>query len=325
MEAVLVEKELEMDTLETKTLLGYSIDIFEISEFKKYYDYNTDKFTDFARGAFLKAISIPPAYFLEQPKETQEELLCNKLDLVGVQKKYAGLSVVVISKDNQILNATKMKTNEVEMRYEAISSIEDIEGIVWERSLIKDGYICGYLVCGTVSGKAYNRAIFVDLPILFNKPTSIHQGFVKLASPDMPIQKDMIYYTSTEEVDYNDYQHIALAIEDTMNSMQKDLISVDKEEKKEIYREALEVVCRLIELKVMPKSLLNPVFNYINKDLESCSITTLTTQYLLQALILFDNNVKALKQVNALREAKSIIDALHKEEWSNRREVVDSE
>ena len=119
-----------METLETKQLLGYTLEIFEIGEFKEYYDEHTTQFNDFARNQFLKAISIPPAYFLEQPAETQEELLCNKLELVKVQKKYQGLSIIVVSQGNEILNATKIKTNEVEVQYESISSIEEVENIV---------------------------------------------------------------------------------------------------------------------------------------------------------------------------------------------------
>ena len=49
-----------METLETKQLLGYTLEIFEIGEFKEYYDEHTTQFNDFARNQFLKAISIPP-------------------------------------------------------------------------------------------------------------------------------------------------------------------------------------------------------------------------------------------------------------------------
>lgn len=308
-----------MENIETRELLGYTIEIIDIKDFKEYYDEHIECFNDFARNAFLKAISIPPAYFLEQPEETREELLCNKLDLVQVQKKYAGLSVVIISEGNQILNATKMKTNEVDARFEAISSIEDVEGIVWDRSLVKDGYKCGYLVCGTVSGKGQNRIISIDLPILFNKPTIIHEGFLELANPKMPVEKDMIYYTETEIVDYSDYQHIQLAVEAKLEEIDKTLQSIDDEDKRVILRESLDVLCTLIDEKVMPKSLLLPICRFLDND----EFDALTTKKLLKALISFDNNVKTLKHINALRGAKPIIDRLYWGEWCNEKESED--
>lgn len=300
-----------MNTLETKELLGYTIDIFEIGEFKEYYDSHTSMFNDFSRSAFLKAISIPPSYFLEQPDDTQEELLCNKLALVGVQKKYQGLSIVVVSKDNTILNATKMKTNEVEMRYEAVSSIEDVEGIVWSRSLVKDGYICGYLVCGTVSREGYNKALFIDFPILFNKPTLLHEGFFKLANPNMEVEKDMSYYELTEEVDYAEYQHVALAISDKLTAglSLKEPIEVGGESDITILKEGVEVVCTLIEEKIMPKSLLNSVVKILDERIEIGQ--PLTVNSLVETLILFDESVKSLKQVNGLRDSLNKIKSLY--------------
>ena len=295
-----------MDTLETKQLLGYTIEIFEIGEFKEYYDEHTKNFNDFSRSAFLKAISIPPSYFLEQPEETQEELLCNKLELVGVQKKYAGLSIMVVSQGSEILNATKIKTNEVEVLYEAVSSIEDVEGIVWTRSLVKDGYLCGYLVCGTVSREGYNRAIFIDFPILFNKPAIIHEGFIALANPKMIVEKDMMYYDNTETVDYGDYQHIALAINDYLKNIDKDVLAIDKSEDTLILREPVDAICTLIEEKVVPKSLLFHIAGFLDKRLEEGK--ALSVHSLLEAIVSFDNNVKSIKLINALRGCKNTIE-----------------
>jgi len=301
-----------METLETKQLLGYTIEIFEIGEFKEYYDAHTTHFNDFARSAFLKSVSIPPSYFLEQPDETQEELLCNKLKLVEVQKKYQGLSIIVVSKGTEILNATKIKTSEVETRFEAVSSIEDVENIVWNRSLIKDGYICGYLVCGTVSREGYNRALFIDFPILFNKPTIVHEGFIELANPKMPIEKDMIYYTDTQVVDYNDYQHIALAIEDFCQQIDTSILSVDKEEDQPILKESVEIICALVEEKIVPKSLFFHIVGFLDKQFEDGYEFTINN--LVKAVISFDNNVKSLKQINGLRMCKDVIKKLYQEE-----------
>lgn len=312
-----------MDTLETRKLLEYNIDIFDIQEFKEYYDEHIDNFTDFARNAFLRAISIPPAYFLEQPSETREELLCNKLELTQVQKKYAGYSIVVVSSGSQIVNATKMKSVEVDAKFEAVSSIEEVEGIIWNRSLIKDGYSCGYLVCGTVTGKGQNRAIFIDLPILFNKPTKIHEGYIELANAQMPVEKDMIYYTDSRDVDYFDFQHVALAIEDAKNNIE-DVKTIDEEDSNVILRESMEVLCNLIELKVIPKSLLLPICKFMNNNEIGLS-KALTTQNLLKTIIAFDENVKTIKQINAIRGGKDIIDRLYKDVWSNNREIEEGD
>ena len=301
-----------METLETKQLLGYTLEIFEIGEFKEYYDEHKSNFNDFARNAFLKAISIPPSYFLEQPEETQEELLCNKLELVGIQKKYQGLSIIVVSQGSEILNATKIKTSEVEVRFEAVSSIEDVDDIVWSRSLVKDGYICGYLVCGTVSREGYNRALFIDFPILFNKPTIIHEGFIELANPKMTVEKDMVYYTSTEVVDFSDYQHIALAIDDFRTNIDTTEPSLKDEEDAPILKESVEVICSLVEEKVVPKPLLFHIVGYLDKQLEDGGEITINS--LIKAIIVFDNNVKSLKQINGLRGCKDVVNRLFREE-----------
>lgn len=301
-----------MNTLDTKELLGYTIDIFEIEEFKEYYDENINRFNDFSRSAFLKAISIPPAYFMEQPEETREELLCNKLELVKTHKKYEGLSIIVVSQGNQILNATKIKSYDVETKFEAISSIEDVEGIVWTRHMIKDGYICGYIVCGTVSKEGFNRALFIDLPVLFNKPTILHEGFIELANPRMDIEKDMIYYTDTQTVDYLSYQHIALALEDAKEQIDINTKSVNDTESVDILREPTQVILELVDEKVVPKSLMSGLINYLDKKVEDGYI--LTDIRVLKALIAFDENVKNLKAVNNLRSSKDTIQRLYKAE-----------
>ena len=46
-----------METLETKQLLGYTLEIFEIGEFKEYYDEHTTQFNDFAR---IRAVEVFP-------------------------------------------------------------------------------------------------------------------------------------------------------------------------------------------------------------------------------------------------------------------------
>ena len=84
----------------------------------------------------------------------------------------------------------------------------------------------------------------------------------------------------------------------------------------------LEVTCQLIEEKVVPKSLLNPICKFISKNGE---FSDLTTKTLLETVIAFDNNVKSLKQVNALRSAKKTIDYLWEDDWRHPREVGETE
>lgn len=288
-----------------RELLGYKIETFNMHDFKEYYDENTNRFNTFSRSAFLKAISIPPSYFLEQPEETQEELLENKSNLMEVQPKYTGWDIIVVSKGNEIVNAGKIKSVEVEMRFEQIASIEDVDNIVWDRTYHKDGFISGYLVCGTVSKEGYSRILTIDLPILFNKPTTLHEGFLKLANPKMDVEKDMVYYTCSSDVDYNDYQHIQLAIVDKLNNM-PEMVSLDREDSKLITREPVAVICELVDEKVIPKSLLNPIAKYIDGQIdEGKPITNISFT---ETCILFDQNVKSLKQVNGLRSCKDYID-----------------
>jgi len=296
-----------MIDIEKKKLLGYDIETFNMHNFKEYYDDNFNRFNTFSRSAFLKAISIPPSYFLEQPEETQEELLINKSNLMEVQPKYTGWDLIVVSKGNEIINVSKIKSNEVEMRYEQIASIEDVEGIVWDRTYHKDGFIGGYLVCGTVSKEGYSRILSIDLPVLFNKPTTLHEGFLKLANSKMDVEKDMIYYTRSSEVDYEEYQHIQLAIEDKLNNIPEET-PLDKEESVEITREPVAVICELVDEKVVPKSLLTPMAKYIDAQIEDGKIITNTS--LVEACIVFDQNVKSIKQVNSLRDCKSYIDCM---------------
>lgn len=307
-----------MDTLETRELLGYKLETFSICEFKEYYDTNKDKFTSFALNAFLKALSIPPSYFLEQPVETQEELLINKLALVKMQSKYKGFSILVISNDNQILNATKIKSNEIEVRFEYVSSIEDVENVTWNRTFIKDGYINGFILCKE-KRNGFNRALFIDLPLLFNKSAIIHEGFIELANPNMSVEKDMIYYTNSNIIDYEDFQHIKLAIEEAFVKI-KDIPDVNEEQDKIIYRDPMEVICNLADMKVIPKSLIQPIYKYVSEILEEKGEQIFNTSFVLNVLMIFDNNVKSLKQVNALRESKTCIDLLYESNWQNKLE-----
>lgn len=306
--------------IEERSLLGYTIETFDMHDFKEYYDQNSERFNTFSRSAFLKAISIPPSYFLEQPKETQDELLTNKSELMEVQPKYSGWDIIVVSKNKEIINAGKIKSVETEMKFEQISSIADVEGIVWDRTFHKDGYICGYLVCGTVSKEGYSRILSVDLPVLFNKPTMLHQGFLKLANSKMEIEKDMCYYTQSKEVDYSEYQHIQLAIEDTKANME-DLLSIDDEPEIDILREPVAVVCELVNEDVVPKSLLTPIASFLEEKLDTGELNTLSTKTLTETCILFDLNLKSLKQVNALRNCKNYIYSMEVEEAV---QVVDS-
>lgn len=307
--AELLKKEREtIFSLEVKTLLGYTFEIFDIQEFKKYYDDNDLRFNSFSKNAFLKAVSIPPSYFLEQPIETQTELLENKVNLSNTSPKYDGVSVIVVSKDNVIVNAFKMKSDEVEVSFERISSIEECTDIVWDRTFHKDGYICGYLVCGTVSKEGFTRVLFVDLPLIFSKPTTLHEGFLKLANSNMAVEKDMVYYTNTEEVNYDEYQHIALALEDKLPNVPA-VKSVDEEEDTDFDRSSTDIVCELVDNNAIPKSLLTPLCKYIDKTYYEENLA-FTKHRLLESIIIFDLTVKSLKHVNMLRSAKAVIDEM---------------
>ena len=76
-----------MTTLE---LGDYLLDLVKIEDFKKYYyEYFTEIYTSkIVFNSYLKAVDIPPKFFKEQPKETQEELLDNREVFVRETKKF---------------------------------------------------------------------------------------------------------------------------------------------------------------------------------------------------------------------------------------------
>jgi hypothetical protein len=122
----------------------------------------------------------------------------------------------------------------------------------------------------------------------------------------------MIYYERTEQVDYENYQHIAIALEEYKKNIDKEAPSINDLEDKPILRESVETVCQLVEEKVIPKSLLFHVVGYLDKQIDEGM--ELSVNNLIKSLILFDNNVKSIKQINLLRECKSTVERLFVEE-----------
>ena len=73
---------------EQKRLASYTLDIVDVQDFKTYLEKNEQYFSTNAYNAYLKAVDIPPKFFKEQPKETQEELLDNREVFVRETKKF---------------------------------------------------------------------------------------------------------------------------------------------------------------------------------------------------------------------------------------------
>lgn len=296
-----------------QTILKHDLEIIDIKDFKKYFKENESRFDAFAKKAFLKAVDIPPAYFLEQPESTKEILLDNKEDRINNLEKYIGKCIVVLWKDGMVLNACRMTREDAEMQLEQLSTIEDVEGLIWDKTFYKDGYIQGYIPVGDLKKDAYNKCVVVDFPILLNKPTVLHEAFFKMPNEKSIVERDLIYYSTTAEVDFNDYQHIALAVEDKVVEVKgnTEVTPLDENKDSFILREPEEVVCMLVEEKVIPKTIMSGVVGYIRTEMEGVQ---LTVNKLTEVLLSYEGNLKGIKQTTNLRGCYDFLRAEFSEE-----------
>ena len=118
-------KEKYCEEVKVINILGYELEVINILDFKLFYDSCTS-FNSFSKKAFLKAVKIPPQYFLEQPEDTQEDLLLNKLDFIPSSKLH-GHYLAILKKDNNVLNCVRVDKNELENLDERISRYHEFE------------------------------------------------------------------------------------------------------------------------------------------------------------------------------------------------------
>ena len=306
-----------------REILKHNLDIIDINNFKDYLKENENRFNGFSLKAFLKSIDIPPSYFLEQPEETQEELLDNKAERIDALKKYKNKCLVILWKDNEIMNCCRMDATEAEILLDKLSTIEDIKQITWSNEYYKDGYLQGYIpVYENIKKDKYNRCLVVDFPILLNKPVRIHDGFFKLPQEDDIMDNNYFYYNSTTDVDMNDYQHVALAIQDAIQATEEtEWASLDTTEDTKVLREPEEVSCMLVEGKIIPKNLLTPIAKYLADKLEF-ETGVLTVNNITESILKYEGNLKSIKQVTNLRGCYSYLSNVFSRENAEKVETL---
>lgn len=314
--------------MESRKLLDYTIDIIDITEFRKYYDENIDNFSSTAENSFLKALDIPPKFFKEQPEETRKELLDNREIFVREAKKFFDKVIVVVKRVNEernsvaILNACRMGRIEAIAKYEALKPIEDFTSIFEHRSFIKDGYISLIYSEEKLDKNEVNSVLAIDFPILLNKKPILHHAFFELANENSDVPVDHLSYGKEVEVDLDtDYNNIKEAIEDRLDF----LTSEELEDKSDEYvlAEADFVALALQELGTIPKTLKDKVARYLEKRDGS----SLTKAELESKVLDFDQTLNSYKQVNSLRKvsADKVVEVLNSEGFKEIAEALREE
>ena len=289
--------------VEKKRLANYTLDIVDVTEFRDYLNKNELFFSTPAMNAFLKALDIPPKFFREQPKDTQEELLSNREVFVRETKKFFNKVIVIVTYekeidevkiDKRILGAARLDRNEAEAYYERLKDIDEIPTKFEHRSFVKDGYI-SIIISNGIEKDTDNQVLAVDFPINLNKKPVIHEAIYKLPNNDSTAPIEHIWYNSSEEVELGvDYNTIKEAIDSRISFISGDF---DKEPKKDILRETEFVAVALRELGTIPKSYTDKIGAYI----EDHAAGALDTEKLESLVLDFDETVKGYKQVTALR------------------------
>ena len=288
---------------EQKRLASYTLDIVDVQDFKTYLEKNEQYFSTNAYNAYLKAVDIPPKFFKEQPKETQEELLDNREVFVRETKKFFNKVIVVvtyekdngISIDRRILGAARLDRAEMEVKYEQLKSIDEYSGKFEHRSFMKDGYI-SIIISKGIEKDVDNQVLAIDFPINLNKKPVIHKTFYRLPDETFATPVEHLQYISSTEVELGvDYNDIREAIEEQIDFISdKDIY---KAEPQQILRETELVTLALTELGTIPKSYNEKVSAYIEENLKG----ELTTKSLESLVLDFDETFKSYKQVTSLR------------------------
>ena len=286
-----------------KSLANYTLDFIDITDFKKYLESNESYFSTNAYNAYLKAVDIPPKFFKEQPKETQQELLDNREVFVAETKKYFNKIIVVVtyekdngfSVDRRILGAARLDKAEAEIKFEQLKSIDYCSNKFEHRSFIKDGYI-SLIISNGIEKDKENQVLAVDFPINLNKKPVIHKAFYTLPNESFATPIEHLQYISSEEIELGvDYNSIKEAIDDKADFISDTELSAP--EPQQILRETELVSLALTELGTIPKSYTEKVSTYIEENVKG----ELTTKSLESLVLDFDETFKSYKQVTNLR------------------------
>lgn len=287
------------DTLEITQnieILGYNLEVYPIEQFKLFYD-QCNTFNSFSEKAFLKAVKIPPQYFLEQPEETKEELLVNKKEILPA--KLAGKSLAILKKGEEVINCVRVNYNELQNLDERISlSKENLKKLIPVRDFVKEGYSSNFIPKGKLEEGKYNLGIFVDYPLLLNKVPIINIGFYYLPKKGEDNYKNL--YVESQTINFLDYHSLDLLIEDVLN------IRINEIEEQKIIetlqdilllREIDEVLIKLQEEKVIPKSYTKKISKYVFKN----ELPLPNVFSLIDLLLTYEPNFNSYKQVSKIR------------------------
>lgn len=285
----------EKEMLTTKTIAtNYTLDILDVQDFKSYYYDNKDKFTTTAMNNFLKAVDIPPKFFKEQPESTQDILLDNREYFVAERKKFIGKVIIVLKSNDEILNACRLSKAEAEEKYEALNAIDEIKNKFEHRSFVKDGYTT-FVISDNIKRNEENKVLVVDFPLLLNKKPVIYKATYEIPNETFATQVEHIHYLESVEVELGvDYTNIVDAIKDNMDFLTE---YYEVKEAEDILREIELVTLALVELKIIPKSLVTKVQKHVKENVKG----TLNTWKLEKLVLDFEEELRKYKQVTNLR------------------------
>jgi hypothetical protein len=312
--------------VESKSLANYTIDIIDVTEFREYLKENIEYFSPNAVNAYLKALDIPPKFFKEQPKETQEELLDNREVFVRETKKFFNKVIVVVkyvTTNNditsiRILGAARLDRAEANNKFAQLSSIDDISNKFEHRSFVKDGYI-SIIVSNGIEKNRDNQVLAVDFPINLNKKPIIHRTLYRLPDSTFATPIEHLQYLDSTEVDLGiDYNNIKEAIEAQIDFLDEER---NKDEVFPILRELDLVSLALQELGTIPKSYTTKIEAYIEKNVKG----ELTNKQLESLVLDFDETLKGYKQVTSLRSVNgnNVIEFLNSPQFQELAKEMD--
>ena len=312
--------------VESKSLANYTIDIIDVTEFREYLKENIEYFSPNATNAYLKALDIPPKFFKEQPKETQEELLDNREVFVRETKKFFNKVIVVVKyvttnndiTNIRILGAARLDRAEANNKFAQLSSIDDISNKFEHRSFVKDGYI-SIIVSNGIEKNRDNQVLAIDFPINLNKKPIIHRTLYRLPDSTFATPIEHLQYLDSTEVDLGiDYNNIKEAIEAQIDFLDEER---NKDEVFPILRELDLVSLALQELGTIPKSYTTKIEAYIEKNVKG----ELTNKQLESLVLDFDETLKGYKQVTSLRSVNgnNVIEFLNSPQFQELTKEMD--
>lgn len=291
-----------------KDLLGYVVEFLPIGDFKNYYTEQYNTFNSFSEKAFLKSAGIPPAYFLEQPEDTKAELLLNQEDIIP--EKYPDKHILLLKKDGFVQNCCRLDFNVAEVLYDRINPSNKFN-LTPVKDFIKEGYSSVFIFAqGEEKGK-YNLGLFVDYPIMLNKPPQVHTGMYYVPEEGEDHYKSL--YLDTIEVDFNDYNDLDLLIEDYLGNVsvlsREDII--ESLSSTLVLKEVEEVLGLLAKEKVFPKSYVRKISKYAHKN----GLLLTSVMSYINLILEYEDNVKGYKSVSRLRQVrKYLLDILLEKE-----------